>query len=213
MRLFVALSLPDTIRRQIGALCSGLPGARWVPSENLHITLRFLGELSGGAMDDVDAALAGVSAPRFTLSLGGVGHFGGGRQLRSVWAGVAREPALMHLRDKVESAVVRAGIEPEGKKYQPHVTLTRPKGTPVPKLQEFLARHSLFRSEPWEVRHFSLYSSFLSHEAAIYREERRYALGGSWQAGDYGGDYDGEYDDAEDDLEAMAAEPDEPRRG
>ena len=67
MRLFVAIPLPDHVRRQVGLLCAGLPGARWVPLENLHITLRFLGELSGGAMDDVDAALAGISAPRFTL--------------------------------------------------------------------------------------------------------------------------------------------------
>lgn len=213
MRLFVALSLPETVRRQTALLCSGLPGARWVPPENLHITLRFLGELDGGTLDDVDAALAGVSVPRFTLSIGGVGHFGSGRQLRSVWAGVAREPALMHLRDKVESAVVRAGLPPEGKKYQPHVTLTRPKGTPVPKLQEFLVRHSLFRSESWEVGHFSIYSSFLSHEAAIYREERRYELAGGWMPGTYGDGHDGDYDDETQAYgEALAGEPDKPRR-
>src|SRR5690606_3249826 len=207
MRLFVALPIPETVRRQLGLICAGLPGARWMPPENLHITLRFLGELSGGAMDDVDAALSGISAPRFELNLAGVGHFGGGGRLRAVWAGVAREPALLHLRDKIESAVVRAGIEPERQKYLPHVTLTRPKGTPLPKLQEFLTIHALFRSAPWEVTHFSLYSSFLAHESAIYREERRYELGHGWPAG--------EYDEEDfDELEALlAGHGDEKRHG
>jgi 2'-5' RNA ligase len=209
MRLFVALPLPDPVRRRLGLICAGLPGARWVPPENLHITLRFLGELSGGEMDDVDAALSGISVPRFALSLAGVGHFGSRSRLRAVWAGVVREPAIVHLRDKIESAVVRAGLEPEGQKYQPHVTLTRPKGTPVPKLQEFLASHSLFRSEPWDVTHFSLYSSFLAHESAIYTEERRYELGQGWPAGEYD-----EEDYAEEDADdALIEQPDEKRHG
>jgi 2'-5' RNA ligase len=207
MRLFVALPLPETVRRQLGLICAGLPGARWVRPENLHITLRFLGDLPGGAMEDVDAALAGISAPRFTLRLAGVGHFGSGGRLRAVWAGVTREPALLHLRDKIESAVVRAGVEPDRQKYLPHVTLTRPKGTPVPKLQEFLAIHSLFRSEPWEVTHFNLYSSFLAHESAIYSEERRYALGHGWPAGEY------DEEDFEELEDLLAERPDEKRHG
>jgi RNA 2',3'-cyclic 3'-phosphodiesterase len=214
MRLFVALPLPDNVRRQVATLCSGLPGARWVSPDSMHITLRFLGELAGSEIDDVDAALAGISAPRFSLRLGGVGHFGSGRQLRSVWAGAAREPGLMHLRDKVESAAVRAGLEPQGQRYQPHVTLTRPKGTPSPKLQEFLASHSLFRSDSWEVGHFSLYRSFLAHEGAIYREQRRYELAGGWSGAGYGDSYDGDYgEDAEADGEnALVEEPDDWRR-
>jgi 2'-5' RNA ligase len=208
MRLFVALPLPENVRRQVASLCSGLPGARWVSPDSMHITLRFLGELTGGEIDDVDAALAGISAPRPSLSLSGVGHFGSGRQLRSVWAGVARDPALMHLRDKVESAAVRAGLEPDRQKYQPHVTLTRPKGTPVPKLQEFLAAHSLFRSDSWEVGHFSLYSSFLAREGAIYREERRYELGHGWPVGEYDDDAQAYEED-----EGQPAEADDSRHG
>ncbi len=207
MRLFIALPLPETVRRQLGLICAGLPGARWLPPENLHITLRFLGELSGGAMEDVDAALSGISAPRFDLNLAGVGHFGSGSRLRAVWAGVAREPALLHLRDKIESAVVRDGVEPDRQKYLPHVTLTRPKGTPVPKLQEFLTIHALFRSAPWEVTHFSLYSSFLAHESAIYSEERRYALGQGWPAGEY------DEEDFAEPEDLFAGQPDEKRHG
>jgi 2'-5' RNA ligase len=176
MRLFVGLSLPETVRWQLTLLCGGLPGVRWVPQENFHITLRFLGEVDGGQVHDVDAALAGVRAPRFSVVLSGVGHFGSGSQIRALWAGVAREPALQHLHDKVESAVVRAGLPPEGKKYTPHVTLTHSKSVPTPKLQIFLAQHSLFRTPPFEVTHFTLFSSYLGHEHANYHAERSYEL-------------------------------------
>lgn len=176
MRLFVALALPETIRWQLRLLCGGLPGARWVPPENFHLTLRFIGEADGAEFHDIDAALAGIRAPRFTVSFAGVGHFGSAGKLRSIWAGVDKQPALTHLRDKIESAVVRAGSEPNGQKFHPHVTLARSKGEPVPKLGEFLVQHSLFRSEPFEVTHFTLFSSFLNHTAAIYTPERSYEL-------------------------------------
>jgi RNA 2',3'-cyclic 3'-phosphodiesterase len=176
MRLFVALALPETVRWQLRLLCGGLPGARWVPPENFHLTLRFIGEVDGAAFHDIDAALAGLRAPRFSVSLAGVGHFGSGTKLRSIWAGVDKQPALNHLRDKIESAVVRAGADPEGKKFHPHVTLARSKGETVPKLGDFLVQHSLFRSQPFDVTHFTLFSSFLNHTAAIYTPERSYEL-------------------------------------
>ncbi|MEA2783140.1 MAG: 2,3-cyclic 3-phosphodiesterase [Rhodospirillaceae bacterium] len=176
MRLFVAVALPENVRWQLRLLCGGLPGARWVAPENFHITLRFIGEVDGAEFHDIDAALAGLRAPGFSLSLAGVGHFGSGSKLRSVWAGIDKQPALNHLRDKVESAVVRAGIPPNGQKYQPHVTLARSKGEPVPKLGDYLVQNNLFRSPPFEVTHFTLFSSFLNHNGAIYRPERIYEL-------------------------------------
>jgi RNA 2',3'-cyclic 3'-phosphodiesterase len=176
MRLFVALALPETVRWQLRLLCGGLPGARWVAPENFHVTLRFIGDADGAEFHDIDASLAGVRAPRFTMSLAGVGHYGSGSKLRSIWAGVDKQPALIHLRDKIESAVVRAGMEPLGQKFQPHVTLARSKGEPMPKLGDFLVQHNLFRSEPFEITHFTLYSSFLNHNGAIYTAERSYEL-------------------------------------
>lgn len=176
MRLFVALSLPETVRWQLRLLCGGLPGARWVPPENFHITLRFLGEVDGRDADYVDASLASIRAPGFTLKLAGVGHFGSGNRVRTVWAGVEKEPALQHLHDKIESAVVRAGLPPDRQKFTPHVTLTWPKDPPVAKLQQYLAGHNLFRSEPFEVTHFTLYSSLTGGEASVYHAHRSYAL-------------------------------------
>lgn len=176
MRLFVAIALPDQQRARLAALANGLPGARWVAEQNLHLTLRFLGELDGNEAGDVDAALAGVRMPGFELRLEGVSHFGEGRKLRQLWAGVQANPALVRLRDKVEQAVIRAGLPPEKRKFKPHVTLARFKSNPGAKLHDFLAEYALFRAEPFKVEGFTLYSSFLSANGAIYRPEAEYAL-------------------------------------
>jgi len=177
MRLFVALALPDEIRWQLRLICGGLAGAgRWVAPENLHITLRFLGEVDGRDAHYVDAALAGIRAPRFPLRLKGVDAFTSGQRVKAVYAAVEKQPALQHLHDKVESAVVRAGLPPEGQKYTPHVTLTRPKEAPLSKLQHYLAEHSLFKTEPFEVTHFTLYSSEMGSEQSVYTALQSYAL-------------------------------------
>ncbi len=176
MRLFVAIALPDEQRARLATMANGLPGARWVAQENLHLTLRFLGELDGNEARDVDAALAGIRMPGFEVRLEGVSHFGVGRKLRSLWAGVRADTALGRLRGKVEQAVVRAGLPPEKRKFKPHVTLARFKSNPGLKLHHFLAEYALFRTEPFQVDSFTLYSSFLSANGAIYRPEADYPL-------------------------------------
>ena len=176
MRLFVAITLPDEQRAQLATLANGLPGARWVNEENLHLTLRFLGELDGGQAADVDEALAGLRVPGFELQLEGVSHFGEGRKLRSLWAGVQPNPVLDRLHDKIEQALIRVGLSPEKRKFRPHITLARFKSNPGPKLQEFLAHNALFRSAPFPVDSFTLYSSFLSTNGAIHRAEADYPL-------------------------------------
>jgi RNA 2',3'-cyclic 3'-phosphodiesterase len=181
MRLFVALALPENIRWQLRLLCGGLPtrngnGSRWVPPENFHITLRFLGEVDGRDAHYVDAALAGIRAPRFSVRLKGVDAFTSGQRVKAVYAGVEKQPALQHLHDKVESAVVRAGLAPAGQKYTPHVTLTRPKDPPMAKLQQYLVEHSLFKTEPFEITHFTLFSSEMGSEHSVYTAQRSYAL-------------------------------------
>ncbi len=176
MRLFVALSLPDEVRARLAVLANGLPGARWVAPNNLHLSLRFLGELDGAEAADVDAALSRVQAPAFDMTLSGIGHFGEGRNLRALWVGVAPNPALMHLHDKVEKALVRTGLAPEGRKFKPHVTLARFKRNPGARLRDYLVDHGLLRLGPIPVRDFRLYSSFLSSQGALYRVEASYPL-------------------------------------
>lgn len=175
MRLFVALPLPDQLRDRLAALGEGLPGARWVAPENLHITLRFLGELDGREASDVDAALAGIDVERFSVSLVGVDCFGD-RKPRSLWVGVESNPALTRLQAKIEKAIQRAGLPPERRKFKPHVTLARFTSHPGERLSAYVIRHALFRAAPFPVDHFVLYSSFLSHNGAIYSPEATYPL-------------------------------------
>lgn len=177
LRLFVALPLPEPVRRQLADIAWGLAGVRWTPIDNYHLTLRFLGDIDGRTMADIDAALAGIRAPAFRLQLRGVGHFSSGARIRTVWAGVEKEAALLHLQQKVESAVVRAGVPPHGQKYTPHVTLIHNAASVhAAKLQLYLAQHNLFRSDGFDVTCFNLYSSRMGHDSSVYRIERQYEL-------------------------------------
>ena len=179
IRLFVAVPLPAAIQDRVAQLCCGLANARWVDPENLHITLRFIGEVDESRFEDIDLALSVVRAPAFQLKLRGVDSFGNNNGVRAVWVGVEREPALFHLRDKIESALVRAGIPPETQKFKPHVTLTRSRLRGDTRFGEFIANNSLFQAGPFPVHEFTLFSSFLSQSGAIYTPERSYLLSGA----------------------------------
>lgn len=138
-RLFVAIELPEDVRDHLGSLCTGMPGARWMPPENFNLTLRFIGEADGGEQHDIVTALRQLRQPPLPLCLEAVGHFGPARRLRSIWVGLDKSPALNVLHDKVESKVVGAGFEPEGRKFAPHVALARLKQSPGARLGDWLA--------------------------------------------------------------------------
>jgi RNA 2',3'-cyclic 3'-phosphodiesterase len=168
--------LPPEAREALARLGGGVPGARWVPRENLHLTLRFIGEVDEGLADDLDAALAGIEAPGFACELTGVGHFGNPAQARVLWAGVEPARPVQFLYEKVESALVRSGLEPERRKFTPHVTLARLHHSPRDRIGAFLAEYGTFRFGPIEVDRFVLFRSFLGREAATYRAEAEYPL-------------------------------------
>lgn len=175
IRLFVGLELPEAVAARLAVLGGGIPGARWVEARNLHVTLRFIGEVEEGLAAELDEALAALAAPGFELVLDGFGAFGG-RRLHTLWAGVERVPALVHLRDKVETAVVRLGLPSEPRKFSPHVTLARLRGTPAGRVHAFIAGTSPFHLGPWPVDHFTLFRSHLSRNGADYERLERYRL-------------------------------------
>ena len=176
MRLFVALDLPASLRERLSWMARGLPAARWVPPENYHVTLRFIGEVPGYQAGEIDEALAGIRAPGFALRMAGVGVFHKGAKASALWARVERGPALDHLQTKVETALQRLGLDPERRRFAPHVTLARVDGAAEAKLAAWVQANNLFRAEPVPVEHFTLFSSRLGKEQAAYTPEVDYPL-------------------------------------
>ncbi len=176
LRLFVGIAFPPELKLRLSLLCSGVPGARWVDPGNLHLTLRFIGEIDEGLAGDVDAALSRLRARRFLLQLAGTGVFGAGERPRNLWVGVERSPELVALRDKVEQALIRAGLPPEPRKFAPHVTLARLHNAPPGGLAEYLALHAGFRAEPLAVEAFSLIASFPTKAGSVYEDQADYPL-------------------------------------
>jgi 2'-5' RNA ligase len=173
--LFVALALPDAIALRLSMLQSGVPGARWQSREQMHLTLRFIGEADGRVMLDIDDMLAGIHAPRFTLELKGTGEFGHEKP-HALWADVAPNEALLHLQRKIERVMQQVGVAPDKHKYKPHVTLAYLRGTPPGAVMDWLTDHARFASQPFAVDGFILYSSQLTSDGSKYRAERAYRL-------------------------------------
>jgi 2'-5' RNA ligase len=168
-RLFVALEMPEEIRDRLAEMQGGVLGANWVDPENFHLTLRFIGEVDGGTAQDILESLSNLRSPAFDLALQGIGHFESRARARALWADVAPEPALLALRRKVEAAVTAAGIEREGRKFKPHVTLARLKDTPLADIGHFEQTHNLFHTKPFAVQSFTLFESTLGRQGPSYR--------------------------------------------
>jgi 2'-5' RNA ligase len=180
IRLFCAIELPDGLRDRLIALGGGMPGARWVPEENLHVTLRFIGEVPESSFDDIAAALSGVSVPVFDLTVAGIGHFEQSRRPTTLWARVEKSEPLVQLRDRIESALRRAGVKGEDRQFMPHVTLARlDRGASREHVAGFIGANSLFRAAPFPVERFTLFSSVLSRSGPTYRAEAEFPLAGA----------------------------------
>ncbi|MBM3927252.1 MAG: RNA 2',3'-cyclic phosphodiesterase [Sphingomonadales bacterium] len=177
-RLFVALRPPGAIRALLIDAMGGIAGARWQDDDQLHLTLRYIGEVERPVAEDVAVALDHVRASPVTLAISGVGRFDGqGRSGGAVWAGIAPRAPLAALHAKIDTALVRAGLPPERRAYLPHITLARlPRSAGAP--DRFLADRAMLSSMAFTLDHFVLYESHLGTSGATYAAVARYPLRG-----------------------------------
>ncbi len=177
IRLFVAIPLPESVRENLFGIACGLHGARWIDPDRMHLTLRFIGEVDGATADDIADALDAIAMPEPDIQLRGLGMFSDKRGGGMLWAGVRPNEGLMRLRGKIEQALIRVGMEPDRRKYHPHVSLARLSGDSA-RVLPFLQLRGDYLGEPFRVGEFILYSSFLGHgSGALYREEVVFPLG------------------------------------
>lgn len=178
-RLFIALRPPEAVRERLLDTMEALEGARWIDADDLHLTLRFVGEVDRAMANELADALGRIDAPRFALRVEGVGSFD--RSVRhqafphAVWARVPPSDPLEGLRRKVERACEIAGLDRETRRFVPHITLARTNRSTGP-LGGWLATWGDLAAGPWTVEAFSLFESHLGQTGAVHEEVARYPL-------------------------------------
>ena len=177
MRLFIAIDLPEAVKGQLAELCSGLPDAKWVKHEQMHLTLYFIGDVDEAGFTAVKSALMGVAAPPFAMHLEGVGQFPAKGKPRVLWVDVKAPPLLAELQQSIMASLTILGLPPPDHPFSPHITLARFK-TPPPTdtVRPFYAQHAAFKTEPFAVSSFILFSSTLTPRGSIYHHEALYPL-------------------------------------
>jgi len=174
-RLFVAIRPPEPIRDLLIDAMDESPDFRWQHDEQLHLTLRFIGEVDRPLADDIAAALTRIRAERFSLRIAGTGRFEQ-RNSGSLWAGVEPKAPVAALASKIERSCVGLGLEPERRAFHPHITLARWKGRRTREIADSLQRTRGLASEPFDVSEFILFESRLSRHGAHYEEAASYPL-------------------------------------
>lgn len=178
-RLFIAINLPPDIRSYIKSLGYGIPGARPVPEEQIHLTLHFLGAVEGTLFKDIRESLLEVKKDPFTLQINGVGHFPPRGKPRVIWAGVTPTEGIIRLHKCVGKQLLACGVSLEKRKFSPHITLARLHNSPLHRVSAFLAGNSFLSSPPFTVDSFHLFSSQLGRNGALHTLEESYPLGDS----------------------------------
>jgi 2'-5' RNA ligase len=178
LRLFIAVDLPAELRPAIAHLCQGIGGARWTRPEQLHITLRFLGDTPEDRLGDIRTRLRAVRVPRFELALRGTGVFppaGARKPARVLWLGFDPPEPLRALKDAVDG-VLGTDLETAKRGFSPHLTLARFPTRPRHDLDRFLAEHAGFDGGRFVVSDFHLYRSTLRPEGALHEIAESYSL-------------------------------------
>jgi 2'-5' RNA ligase len=168
MRLFVGIAIPPEIGEKLWSLTGGLPGARWMPPETYHLTLRFLGDAGRPQAEELDAILSAVEMPGFELALSGIDYFGRASRPRVLWAGVDPSLPLHQLARKIDRAARKAEFPSEDRAFTAHVTIARLQESSLVEVMAFVQEKALFRAPPFQVDHFTLFESLQGSGGPAY---------------------------------------------
>lgn len=168
-RLFTAIDLPAEQRDRLAALCKGIDGAKWVKPEQIHLTLRFIGETDDETTQLLQAALEEIAPPSLTLQISGAGTFPPSpKPPRVLWIAVENNPALHALQRQIEAAAQDCGFPREKRPWSPHITLARFKKPPGKDLQRWLTANAKAKPQSFKVTEFRLYQCELSSKGAVH---------------------------------------------
>jgi 2'-5' RNA ligase len=176
VRVFAAIEIPPEICARMWLIRAAIPTARWIGAEDMHLTLRFAGDVEHQAADDFAEALAEIEADPFPLTIAGVGSFGG-RDPHALWAGIKPSEPLAALQRATERAARTAGLPPEPRKFAPHITLARLKRARPHDVAMFLAENGGLSLEPFMVERFVMLSSRPGVGGGPYAIEAEFPLG------------------------------------
>jgi RNA 2',3'-cyclic 3'-phosphodiesterase len=174
-RLFTGLELPEAVVGQLALMRGGVVGARWLEPEDYHITLRFVGDVGARTAHDIAETLGDIRRPKVFVRFEGLSWFGGDKP-RAIVARVKADPALMDLQAEQERRLRRIGVEPETRKYTPHVTLARLRGFAQAAVADYLAARGALVAEAFAAERFVLYSARDGTGGGPYVVEAAYPL-------------------------------------
>lgn len=174
-RLFIAIRPPSGIRDRMLDLMDGIDGARWQDDDQLHLTIRYLGDLERPIAEDIAESLSRLEFEPFTLTLRDTGMFERKGRPQTLWVGVQSSGALRTFQRKIERRCVSVGVPPETRKFHPHVTIARLNSSSGP-VGPFLAQTAGIELGDWRVESYILYESNLRPEGSIYDPIVRYPI-------------------------------------
>jgi 2'-5' RNA ligase len=176
-RLFVSVALPEGLRGELAGLAAPGRGLAWTPREKLHLTLRFIGPVPPEGIARIEEHLAKIQIASFIVPVEGVGSFPPGGTPRVIWIGVGKaHPHLFQLRQRLDDAVLAAGIDLDVRHFQPHITVARCSAEGAPAAADWRRKHREYTGAPFRVTAFDLCSSRLLAQGAEHALRRRYPL-------------------------------------
>ncbi|WP_061245095.1 RNA 2',3'-cyclic phosphodiesterase [Leptospira noguchii] len=176
MRTFLGISIPEEIKDELISICYGIPDIRWVPKENFHITLVFLGEQSAERLDILSDFCSEISFTEFDLGLKSVGTFGKQKSPSILFAAVKPSVELLQLHKSLDSGIRKLGFSIDRQNYQPHLTIGRFKNSNETRVTTYLEEFANFVSSNFKVSEFHIYSSKTSSNGPVYSIEESFSL-------------------------------------